>query len=134
MYKIFSMFRIRTVLIQIRASTGLRIRIPLFSSVAFKMPTKNKFFQNFLLITYCRHITSLQNTKLWKSMMHVDGRIRTNKYGSGRAKNLRILRIQIQNTVFIKFANDSTSELLSSSLFTLITNQNNYYHRATSPL
>ncbi len=114
------MFRIRTtVLIQIvqLATTGLRIRIRLFSSVAFKMPTINNFFLIFCLLgTYLlqvHNITSKYETVEINDLLHflnVDGRIRTNKYGSGRAKNLRILRIQ--NTVLIKFANDSTSELL----------------------
>jgi hypothetical protein len=41
-------------------TTGLRIRILLFFSVAVKMPTKF----NFLLITYCRYI--VQCTSVFK--------------------------------------------------------------------
>jgi len=37
-------------------TTGLRIRMVRFPSVAFMMPTKISFFLVFLLITYCRYI------------------------------------------------------------------------------
>ncbi len=106
-------FRIRDVLIR------QRLRILLFSSVAFKMPTKSKFFPLvfFLLITYSSKFTSVfKDSKLLIShktveiqvylifllvvgMIQSRIRIRTNNYGSksGRPKSLRN---RIRNTAF----------------------------------
>ncbi len=99
------MFRIRDVLIR------QRIRILFFPSVAFKMPTKSKFFTQvfFFRITYSSTFTSVfKDSKLLIShktveiqvylifllvvgMIQCRIRIRTNNYGSrsGRPKNLR---------------------------------------------
>ncbi len=71
-------------------TTDLRLRMWLFFSVAFKIPTENKFFLCFLLITFLNvHLHKCSNIKSHKEVikqarffLHClldDGRIRTNK-------------------------------------------------------
>ncbi len=44
---------------------------PVLSSVAFKMPTKNKFFYNFFFYTFCRIISiSLKDKQVTRTKSH----------------------------------------------------------------
>ncbi len=95
--------------------TGLRIRILIFPSVAFKKPTKYKFFSLYFFAYFFAYYLPTEGNftvhqhKSWRSHKTVefkvflaffadDGRTRTNNYEtrseSGRPKNLRILRIR----------------------------------------
>jgi hypothetical protein len=96
--------------------TGLRIRIRilLFSSVGFRIPTKNNFFTQFCMFHLHLHFyISLQRLQVTKKAQNcrnqgfscvlcllVEGSGFEKKLGagSGRPKNLRILRIRIRNT------------------------------------
>jgi hypothetical protein len=120
-----TVFRIRSILrwrqFQILGSvhfyTGLRIRILLFSSVASKMPTKNEinmFFSIFLCFFCLLHSVGtiystsfFKDNKPLKSHKTVEIKVFLKFYcqlmefsgsRSWRLKNVRILRIRIQNT------------------------------------
>ncbi len=96
-------------------TTDLKIRILLFSSVTFKIPTKNNFFWVFLLVLFKGTFTSFFTVKKsWRKspnsrnqdfsyyfclMMEGSGsesryKPLTNGSGSERPKNLRTLRIR----------------------------------------
>ncbi len=79
--------RIRPTDLRIR----IRIRTLLFSSVTFKMPTKNLFF---FLVIFAYHFLKVNLHR----RIRIRIRIRANKDESGRSKNIRILQNRIHNT------------------------------------
>ncbi len=95
------MLRIRDILIRIRIRGSIRLRIMLFSSVTFKMATRNNFFGGifacYFLKRHLRQFSKIKShievTKQWESrfflsfLLMIEGSVvgyHTNGSGSGR--------------------------------------------------
>ncbi len=109
MWTLQSVLWISDILVRIRIRTTdlqIRIQIMLFSSVAFKMPTKDIFFLS--LFAYYQvhlHYSSQINFSVIKKSQNSRNQgfsyyfcLMMEGSRSGRFKNIRILRIQIHNT------------------------------------